>query len=1697
MSRYGWVVNVERCNYLDADANGMVFNVNLGRPWAEEQGPQNLRGPAQAGKRLGDLLFPWSWKNPHWTFLALDKNGVWRTIAARQVPGTSSELAKTEAENLQLAVRKEVEETCDRCEYPFSQEMEDFWAEKESAVSHVHALAPLTHWPALVSEKVLRLTFFIVIDSADLGDATHVAAFPEFEIQPTDLLGKEIRLKKAPPAAPKIEITNKKKVEIVAEYDTAAVAFHCLAAAVEDVTFSPGTATLTQGLATAGAIRNSVQNELLPARLLRMWAEKPELNDKVAELVKDADVREGLAASLWSALGTGREPREGAENIIELFLKPNQGEAAREVRDCLRQFKPSRAQMKKALIDSVVVLVGAREPADVWTETDRKRWLLRVNHFKYLDDVLENWKPDAGWNEADRKRWGLQDDEIRYLKARTTENLTFADAWISIAEMVLDQDTGLEIYGPWLAHAVDHELSTKPKADWPTIRAELLRPRGVRADVMQRGRGSGISDAQWAEAKSIARLVDPAKPVALTVNATGKLRKATLAHIEDVIGKSAYASLQPTLEPIVAEAVTEWAKQIFASMQRSRNRPRDRGIRIQFSKSSSGGSTEFQQLRGYAVALCAGVLTDKAQPWMMDASRAAWLTDTALRYRRAAGQFDWLDKKGGTGTAWMHETVGATENDGEDMVNVEYEGAPLAAPLSDDDDAIPYEPGKDGFKAIDLAWRKSDGALPLMGFGMLYKAATAALDNAGGVVEGEFRREVKQPDGTKAKLFAELAPAKHLADFATAEGALQYRSSEPPGAPVAINELDKSLYELSEETQAHAWQHRRAQDRMEQDRRRPKPVALLSQDSEHFPRAKSSVEMEFKPPRAHFAFIERWLNTDRVLIEKGKTDHVSDERLKQYSSLDLANFIERFRERTLEGVAVPTPEYHPAVAALGIEVIMPGGRSQSKFVDVKRLADAKLDPAKFKLKIEVKAENGAEVKLVVDLNKPIPTVTVTIPPGHFAGLFVYSLVDVKHFEEGNLASCRFMDGIQLPTVSGLEKWCAFGPAEYWFETTPVWREEDFNFLAPIEKLATAAVKLIGPQEVESSVDKSVYFTSPNLVTGKIKFAHAPWVNWVKGLYVQRHDWHWTGYPVDFPGADEPLDKWLPSLAGVESFRDFVDVKLSTSFDSNGQWRLGPDGNDEETFFRYELFAGRRPARYVSVFVRPVIRFRSWLEPNPGPSGPASLERKIWGAGLLVAGRAEPRSAERLPVPVLRHSIPMTATYEAEKNRSRGANGVLLVFDEAILRTDELARLGGVGDVFEVDLVETRVAGVAESGNNPIFHGKMGPWTEKNPLRLQVMPPLGLTFDIGTNAKVAQTALIVQPENAAGRWILAKARVRRAVLPETELGTRVAQAQTSSPGAPHPDVKAWYSLANRLEGENAIPPDVVIDNDTGGIPDVVMKIGGKSCVVVMPKKFRAQRYVISWHRARWSENVQLPSWRCQVLAQERDGSSMAWRTVDKSSGHQNVLCELPQGYREADMFIGISGEPPLTKLMKIRLSDYTDPVWLTFIGSFGMEKLGSADRYVFGRDENGALELQSRDGASEELPALRGLDECLKDDKDLRWHLVLAFRAAKDVTRGKAGQEGGVLMAAYWKREGRFTRLPQKPGDDEPDLTGCRAYVVALQRVNALSKHEEENIKAIASMPELLNFIFPAQLPVVEESLMRFLPEYLGPIEILE
>jgi hypothetical protein len=1464
------------------------------------------------------------------------------------------------------------------------------------------------------------------------------------------------------------------------------VAFLGLAGAVQQDDFKPANPQLSQGLASRSSVRSAVWEYLLPAQILRRWLDAKaslprEVLDQLPELpvtvLDDAAVRKALPKLLWGALGTGSElSAQGDVNVLEFLVGENDDALARKVRKVM---EPVVLLEDAAVTALHAAAKSLAEPPAV--------------------------KGDKAWTAADIDRWEQKIEYFKVMKeAHASRGNEFKKAWLGVSEAVLSDDAGSELYGPWLAFALSGPHSAPLGADWERLKIRLLTPGEVRSDHWIRARASGIATGQWKAAETIIRGLDAEKPDAKIDNVDLKLLVGeTLTNIKSKLRDSAGSDVvygllvQNGLEAFVTYRAEQWHEFMKKSVQRSRRRPRDRGVRLDFSTLVGDPQNQLRQIhmiRGYAIALCAGTQT-AAKGWIPDIDRAAWLTDTALHFVDQTGKWNWLNSGGST--AWMHESVGATFSDGELLLSVEYEGAPLATTLSVDD-SVSYDKSQDkdrnededGFKAVEFAWRlpppKNPGlgrSLPLLGYGLLYKVAATPLDNAGGVLDPDFRSK---------SAVAELKAARDIGAFGNGAAPFQYRSSEPPGAPSLLKIPDAHFYELSEETQAHAWQSQMGAER-------PMKVALLAhlQDEEGqklFPAAYPSCTMAVVPPTTHFAFIERWLNTDRVLIDQSLQSELSDSKLGKFSANAIAEFVERFRERREEVPAKVKPRYHPAVTAIGVETWSPRSGSQFRRIDFERLLDDQLEPNQFSFYLDVQASAAAEALKLErkDVGAEVHA-HVSVPQGEFVRVRLFSLVNNNFFGKNSDTNGRFVDGIQLSVddlpdlPKDLKGFAAFGPAEYWFETIPKWDSE-------LNK-NQVTVRLTAPS------DRTGGALSPNLLTASINFDLAHWAPWVKGVYAQRHEWHWTGYPVDFPRIEADLNAWLPSLAGVESFREVVDTQLVSSFNLNNEWVIGPKADNAELFYRQELPAGRRTSRYAALFVRPMVRFRRWLNPKLFGAGPAVLESLIWGDGKIVPGRGQPGENARLPTPVLRHSIPLTSTYASVSPTKREANGVALIFDEAFRRTDDLAKVGGVGDVLELDLVETRFSKFKEIGNNPIMHGKAGPWTDDKPLALAAKSPVGLTFDIGANAKVAQTAVVVQPVNGGGHWLLAKARVRRVVLPETELGTLIAP---STPDKFDSNF-AWYRLDNRVQGDEVVLPDIAIDLIPQKSLEVRLVIDdatdpSKTLAIPLPNRTDGDvRYVLSWHKGRWGDGDALPGWRCQVLVQRRHPDRLTWREIDRIGCHENST-ELPLDFKSPTAWMGLSLKSGVN-VRRIRLSDYTDPVWLTFIGSFGKEEPGSYADFVFDAVAGQLQRLRTGEGGNAVPPRLWGLDESLKDPKDQPlFHLVLVFRPTDDLTRGKSSPDSGMLVGVYWMRGKKLDYLP-KLAEAAPDLEGCHANVIAMQRITALSADETTKLTNIKTFTELLENAFPHQENasgerVVRESLVRFLPEFLGPIQIV-
>ena len=1642
MDKYGWIVALERAPHLN-EATNRILTVNLVRPWCDEEVPTEPRGPRKPGAldMTGDLWLPWRWNTPiDWAVYGrFDDAGkpVWKKIdAATVAPADDSAAFKTH-DDIVDAIYQEIRKATAKTQYPFSQLPEDL--QTMEARSLVHVLAPLTHWPARLSGGLLRLTWLMSCPSDAFENCQLVVCFPRFEMGPGTLAAGAAQ---EPDAATLDDFgTFSGKQAVKVDYVDQHVSFLALAADLSVAESPPaqGNLQLAQGSISRSALAAYFVENLLPLPILRTWIEKASDAGPLAA----ANVQSALVRALWAALGFGREYADGKTraNIVEFLVDGAAPADARMLRDAIERGVEN--------IDSTTALARFREAVEQLAAAPLSR----------------------AWTVEQQSAWKLVHEMLASFGTAALPAPVFRANWIQVAAALTSEEGSRAVMGPWLARILDGLFVTpEERGAWAPVAKKLERIGEFRADLLLRAWPYTGLLAHWEAAGKLARQWNEATAIQELATAT---REAAIAALG-----AGWPGPESELEIPVAERMERFVQQIAGMSNADRPRPRDRGLKLDFSAmDASSGPGSDHRLRGYAIGLCSGHIARGGGKWVADGKRARWLTDTAVQ----VGQ-TWAEDEG-DGIAWMHEAVGATSANGEKLVSVEFEGTPVATTLAAGGQ-ISYDDGDpDGFKQIDFGWNDKDRTLPLLGYGLYYAAWATPLDNVGAVIDESMR----------GRHVTELKPAGEVR--AAHAQTLQYLSSEAPGAP-DCSILDENLYALSDETQAHAWQAREIAKAAADvaavggSVRIPvlAKVALLAKpqmlsdgavDHALFPDAESECRFTVRPHGTHSAFIERWLATDRLLAEAGEVP--SDTELGRDAEA-IATFAATFRERRGARTQRATP-YHPAVRAIGIALVLHGETVQREIVEIERVkrdAGGVLAAAQETACVEVRvvAVDSGSPKL----NPGQRRVTLDLPRGAFACLRFYALVDDRHFTSGS-SDQRYAAGLQNTTDAGFAGFRAFSPSERWFETLPEWPAVGLSGDPVVLGLTPPAEGAAGP-------------VSPNLLVADIQFPTGPgWARWIKGAYLQRHEWHWTGYPVDFPDAASELPAWIPSLAGVESFRESIEATFTTSFDGL-EWRLGIDASGKVVVHRWPLAAGARPARYVAYLARPMLRFRRWLNPKLGENGPYTVERDIYARGALVPGRLREGPFERLATPSLRESIPLTATYGDTFRRRQ--NGAMLVFDEVIRRTDDLAQVGGLGDSIEIDLVETRFAGVSEMGNNPIFHG-VGP--QSSNVGLSADAAFGLTFDTGPNPKVAQTAIIVRPVNAGGRWVMAMVRARRFILPETELGTMLRAGDTRGHLAVIP---------TRIAGKDMVPLDFVVDVDAPlqqPLRLVAESPASEELAIAVPAALQSgakYRYLVTWHKGRWKKEGDPKddpkdddqAWRCQVMLQMRRDARLAWETQPGTvSCFQNMGSKLKPGSSIERWYLTAGPEARNPEVRRIRISDYTDPRWLTFIGSFGNEMPAMAHdcRFVV---RNGNLDkLELAPDSKAQLPALRNRNASLTGD-DPTFHLALVFREVADAVRLRTEKGTGELIACYFVDSGeKPVFLPRTAKDSEPaNLKDCYAHILTLQRSNSLTSTEKEELQA-GTLSDLLECAFPPQGDTAKECILRFLPEHIGPIPI--
>lgn len=1704
---YGWIITVSPLPGPGEDHKR--FGINLIRPAAfpldlgEPDGP---RGPEYRGAatELGDLFFPWKWKDIKWHVFA-EKAGTWTEIDADLFTcmATAEPFDCPSSESLREAIKNEIAEASSRCQYPFSQDILDYWGEGQTR-SYVHSLAPLTHWPAVASGSVLHLTWVIDIEKVNLADATQVICVPEFDFN----VGDQMLYSGTPQQLTHDALLG---LQIAAYPDNfVSIKMGCEAANIEDdLSCNPSLLSLKQGELSRSALHGLVVSHLLPLRVLAEWSRA--LIDQESDPFKgNKQAQQALSDALWKSLRLGEEyaPAFSKQSlgehppfIVELLIPDEwaatannlKRDVALEYREKLKDFPLDEERARTAFNDSIEFLARLQHISGSYTSERQQQWALASEAWSRL---------------VKREQWSLTD-------------------WLELADLLLSDQGACEFLGPWLAYALGRDFAGEPWLSFdikekviPGVYERLLRPGSIRLDMWQRVVAARLSDKQWGA------IANPGDQQEALENAT---LTATLKLLGLPDSDPAVVNfLQSSLGEQVKRQVNLFVNQRKAQSSGARIRPKDRGIELYLESQPCRADTD-ESIRGYAVALCAAI--HSGTNWHPDHCRAQWITDTALWYKpdTKSSNGEWLKTPGGS-VLWMHETIGATESNGERVTSVEFTGLPLsstrARPNGVAYDADPNALDGDGFKSVDFAWPwkdvdegHADGArdLPMLAYGAYYRALAVPIGNAG--VPLSAAATEKRPH--------ELMSAKGLGEFKSDKwgtGDFRYLSSRRPAAPRVVKDIDERFYELDEDTQGHAFQShslddpKREQDDPEQPSHRVALIAHIpSEPAESWLQdgVANSCEFSITGPVTDADFCRRWLAMDRMAKRLNLPSLCSHEAFREsgVTAKHLLLLEQDLRVDRFDGEQGDAPP-DPSVTAIAVEIWNPCEPSSN--TNPQRIGSipsdfhwdgSKLSWAGVQIKIRVSAKDATDW-VPPSKEEPLESreIQVDLPPGQFVRIRAYSLVRKEHFAREGFEQ-RFADEIkdaEAPNDHDAPEWNkyrAFGVLERWVEAMPSW-DQAKNDILNVEKVELQALAPATKGNSEDLVSVHAAFMSD----------HAP--HWIRDLHLQRHEWHWTGGLLPFPRfGSTDVSEWLPSLAGVESYRDSETIRLGTSFTGDAltgfAWKLGQ--NNQETFFRRALSSGPRPARFDAYFVRLVPRFRKWLKGGSG--GPMGLGAHTFAAVALLPGRGSSLPDARLPPPVLRWAVPLTTTHEVVGESERGglkrtSNGVMLVFDEALHRTDDLTDVGGLGEVIEVDLVDTRDPAYPEIGVNPIFHplrepGQKDPKLKK--LRLTATPAFGLTYDIGPNPKVAQTALVVRPESAGGHWIMAKVRTRRLILPETEFGEALI-----------PDNGKW-TWAVRKAGEDVVPVDLAIDIKRMSVQSIKLLVSSDSSA--KPVEFDlsptqisedTERVLITWHKGRWGAGATV-SWGCQILEQTRETpDAFTWKTLSKTSCHE-IAKENPRLKHET--FVGMQltlniemkSEEKVERVSVLRCSDYTDPMWISFIGAFEQDSIGDSTDYRvrIARGERGeeALILTSLD-PEVQLPLVRHssqvVDSATNGRKASSFHIALIYRQVSDVLRGRAGADGGVLEQVFMAAESQgpaqhevmfkpLTQIGAHFGSGER-----HAYIFAVQADSGW-------IGLVNDWSQLLKMLFPESGrtgdPPSEESRLRLLPEYLGPIPV--
>lgn len=1546
---------------------------------------------------VGSLVWPWALNITAW--YGIPAAAPWKPVALDE----RSLYTPADRGQIHDRIQKEIVETTRDCPQPFSLDPRYLHArEKVDAdavragtsngrVSLAHAFAPLTHLPAAISGDVLGVTRGFRCEE---GKRTlYVACAPEFTVdingvtrhfQPDTVeelttgifsVAYKITLEDGQPGG--LPFTFSVITQRIDPFDGMALTASLHKAERADTrtraflladAFSP--------LRTAGLAWAEFAQALLQQRAVNPATPIPSSTASFFELLfyllgdgllRKEEVRlptgitETRWVGIWERLPGGTSARSEQATLFynglihhEEVLNELLGELAKP--EAKTQMPELLEVLKPFLIALEEKELGSPSPFPLPNES-----MLSASPLRALSELLRL----ASSSDA-KHMWAAWFSAVATLKTKAQSDefwnpqRSYAE-WYRMLAAVLDPQTIAFLQmNAWLAY-LDRLLSNLPYSKSRARRRMWFD--AVRAGVTAQWIIRPEDATQWTENPEIVRRGITDAAVASKA-AWSYIRRAYVwgaAALLDARTASAIQNrlLLRTFQRSSVSCLQSWPDVLLtsqlAAVETSLGEDRDLAVTVNLDWNGRAAKEVNRELRGYAVAIAAGY--EQPEPNL----HAEWITDVACRVRKGKNDWELLCEPDKMTCSRFHDTVGTTKVDGHDVIAFPYAGNPINGWLNSVEGG---EDDPDGVATLDFHLPESGvgiWTLPKLAYGLGYWICATPVGNAGRIVDEEFA------DKPGSRKLIEAAEAFKKLVVKDPSPAINYLCRVAPGQPVikvADPNVEYVFYELMNESRTRVFLA--LKNRSENQRiGLIHPVEQGDKGSRDWIKGTTSVTLTIRGPDATPNVIERWLQADWSAKATGK-DHRCDGLTHAKSAKEIENLQAYYRAllkpRKKSEKAVPAARTadrlprHPAVRDFGVEAEFYDafGRQLPNVIPRRVLNAAVIADEGYVKDCSLEVTHGSTCAMDVQNGRA----KITLATACFVEVKVYALVPETFFsgpETTRMANLKEMDRWE----GG--KFRAFTPAHHWFECLPA-------PLAPASRIVENNKLLNGMRArvALQVLEREVLTEIAPQPTGLGYDA-----SWLKGFYIERHEWHWTGYPQAFPRpmtGTPTLADWAGPFIGTESLRDTKVCYLRDGLDRSAGWRFALQESD--VLSRYPLQA-EYGAKYVVSLLRPIRRFDSWL------ARWSEFDSALLGTGTLVP--AQVRWSDpglRLAPPVVRAAIPLVRTFKETSPSSQvatrtSANGNLVVLDDVLYRTDVHARFGGVGEIIEVDLEETRFNEVFEIGANPLVHAgpsatvirqpKAGgagkrklPIIERIDLpypsvyrcyphqiaegdaqpvrrmnwRIEADPPFGLTYDLDRNAKVAQTAIIVRPTgtDAFSYWIMAKVRLRRLLDPDA--------AWTSSPPLQYND-NAWL-LGRRREGDDYVPHDFCVEISAGTTMTVLATSLGLS--LDFDPAFQAQgriRLLCTWHKGHWSNTSDM-FWGLQVYLQDLRADSKQWVTVAKYSPYE--MRQPDEGIAtkkdEVVRLMALSTMPDMDKRISVRrllASDYSESHWLTFIG----------------------------------------------------------------------------------------------------------------------------------------------------------------------